>query len=61
VTDCDFAEPHDLFVQQFAASWPLAPHACRGPILDLGCGPADVVVSDRHFTVCGTLHAAAPA
>lgn len=42
--DADFAEPHDLFVRQFAAGWPLPPAACRGPILDLGCGPADVVV-----------------
>lgn len=42
--EADFAAPHERCVDLFVASWP----ASRGPIagvaLDVGCGPADVVV-----------------
>jgi trans-aconitate methyltransferase len=40
----DFTAPHELFVERFAASWPPSRGPVHGPILDLGCGPADVTV-----------------
>jgi trans-aconitate methyltransferase len=40
-SEADFAAPHERFVDLFVASCP-AP--IKGPILDLGCGPADVTV-----------------
>jgi SAM-dependent methyltransferase len=42
--DADFAAPHERCVDLFAASWPAARGAVAGVALDLGCGPADVVV-----------------
>lgn len=38
----DFAAPHEMCVDRFVASWPGGP--IGGIALDLGCGPADVVV-----------------
>ena len=40
--NADFSEPHDAFVQQFAAVYPGGD--IRDTILDLGCGPADISV-----------------
>ncbi len=55
--DADFAEAHDLFVERFAASWPPSRGPVHGPILDVGCGPADVTVRLArrypHVTVHG--------
>ncbi len=36
----DFSEPHDRFVQLFGECFPGV--AVGGPVLDLGCGPADI-------------------
>ena len=42
-SEADFAEPHDHFVELCAAS--ISPAVVKaGPVLDLGCGPADVTV-----------------
>lgn len=38
----DFSEPNQLFVAQLARIWPRRPAA--GVVLDLGCGPADILV-----------------
>ena len=40
----DFAAPHELCVDRFVASWPAARGPIAGIALDVGCGPADVVV-----------------
>lgn len=40
----DFAAPHERFVDLLLASWPPARGDVVGPILDLGCGPGDIVV-----------------
>ncbi|MBM4281932.1 MAG: hypothetical protein FJ137_14630, partial [Deltaproteobacteria bacterium] len=42
--DADFAAPHERFVDLFVASWPAARGPVQGVALDVGCGPADVVV-----------------
>jgi SAM-dependent methyltransferase len=42
--EADFAAPHERCVDLFAASWPAARGGVAGVALDLGCGPADVVV-----------------
>jgi SAM-dependent methyltransferase len=48
--DADFAAPHERCVDLFAASWPASRGAVAGVALDLGCGPADVVVrAARRF------------
>ncbi|MDP2340664.1 MAG: class I SAM-dependent methyltransferase [Deltaproteobacteria bacterium] len=43
-SDADFAAPHEMCVDRFVASWPAARGSITGIALDLGCGPADVVV-----------------
>lgn len=40
--EADFAEPHVLFVRLCADAW--AGCGLNGPLLDLGCGPADITV-----------------
>ena len=40
--EADFSEPHDHFVALFAELFP--DHPGHGTVLDLGCGPADIVV-----------------
>ena len=40
----DFAAPHEMCVDRFVQSWPTTRGAISGIALDLGCGPADVVV-----------------
>ncbi len=42
--DADFAAPHERFVDLFVASWPASRGPLQGVALDVGCGPADVVV-----------------
>lgn len=37
----DFSEPHENFVTLFAETFPRLP--LSGPVLDLGCGPGDVM------------------
>jgi SAM-dependent methyltransferase len=49
----DFSEPHDFFVAQFRARFPR--HAPRR-VLDLGCGPADVLLRfARAYSTCTLL------
>ena len=44
-SEADFAAPHERFVDLFVASLTSAKAgSSSGPILDLGCGPADVTV-----------------
>jgi ubiquinone/menaquinone biosynthesis C-methylase UbiE len=43
-SEADFQAPHDRFVDLFLASFPEGEGPGKGPILDLGCGPADVTV-----------------
>ncbi len=43
-SEADFAQPHEMCVDRFVASWPAARGPIAGIALDLGCGPADVVV-----------------
>lgn len=43
-SEADFAAPHERFVDLFLASWPPTRGEIKGPVLDLGCGPADVTV-----------------
>lgn len=40
----DFSASHDRCVERFVASWPRERGPIRGVCLDIGCGPADVVV-----------------
>jgi SAM-dependent methyltransferase len=40
----DFAAPHERFVDLFVDSWSPARGPAAGIVLDVGCGPADVVV-----------------
>lgn len=40
----DFSAAHDQCVARFVASWPPERGPIRGVCLDIGCGPADVVV-----------------
>jgi ubiquinone/menaquinone biosynthesis C-methylase UbiE len=40
--EADFSEPHDRFVRLFRDTFPDVP--LNGPVLDLGCGPADVTI-----------------
>lgn len=47
-SEADFAAPHERFVDLFLASW--LGGTVTGPVLDLGCGPADVTV--RVATRC---------
>jgi SAM-dependent methyltransferase len=48
--NADFAAPHERCVDLFAASWPRARGPVAGLALDVGCGPADVVVrAARRF------------
>lgn len=42
--EADFAAAHQAHVDLFLRSWPAEQGPLRGPILDLGCGPADVTV-----------------
>lgn len=42
--EADFAASHQAQVDVFLRSWPAEQGPVRGPILDLGCGPADVTV-----------------
>jgi len=42
----DFSVPHEQFVEQFSANFPH--YRVIGPVLDLGCGPADV---SRRFAL----------
>lgn len=59
--EADFSEPHenfvDLFKQYFSRQSDLAPEdALNGNVLDLGCGPADVIVRfAKRFTNCNML------
>lgn len=39
--EADFEQPHNTFVELFAARFPALP--AQGRVLDLGCGPADIV------------------
>ena len=49
-SEADFQAPHEHFVDLLCASLPGQPAALTGPVLDLGCGPADVTV--RVATRC---------
>jgi SAM-dependent methyltransferase len=42
--EANFAAPHEHCVDLFVASWPSSRGAIDGVALDIGCGPADVVV-----------------
>ena len=43
--DADFAAPHEAFVDRFVARFGSGdPIAVSGLCLDIGCGPADVVI-----------------
>ena len=45
--NADFAEPNRRFVEAFAAEFP---ELRRGAVLDLGCGPGDIVIRlAQHF------------
>jgi SAM-dependent methyltransferase len=46
--EADFAAPHESWVDQFVASWPAQKGPLKGIALDIGCGPADVVVRLAH-------------
>ena len=44
----DFAEPHENFIELFKESYPGV--TIDGDVLDLGCGPGDVIIRfARHF------------
>jgi ubiquinone/menaquinone biosynthesis C-methylase UbiE len=49
----DFAAPHERFVDLFVASYP---GSITGPVLDLGCGPADVTVRVAKRCPHATMH-----
>lgn len=49
----DFSTAHDRCVERFVSSWPAARGPVRGLCLDIGCGPADVVV--RMARACPAL------
>ncbi|HEY4220316.1 MAG TPA: class I SAM-dependent methyltransferase [Myxococcota bacterium] len=58
-SEANFAEPHDRYVELLAAA--LADHGLpaadvAGPILDLGCGPADITVRTARRFPMATLH-----
>lgn len=53
-SEADFATPHERFVDLFLASWPGG--KLHGPILDLGCGPADVTVRLARRCPEATVH-----
>lgn len=53
-SQADFAAPHERFVDLFLASWPGG--LVRGPVLDLGCGPADVTVRLAKRCPDATVH-----
>ncbi len=38
----DFEEPHGRFIEEFKLAFPDEP--VTGPVLDLGCGPADITI-----------------
>ena len=42
--EADFVAPHERCVDLFVESWPASRGAIAGVALDVGCGPADVVV-----------------
>jgi len=50
----DFSEPHENFVELFKQQFPAS--VINGDVLDLGCGPADVIIRfARHFPDCRIL------
>ena len=44
----DFSEPHDLFIKTFQDKFPTLNTSFNDVVLDLGCGPCDVV---RRFAI----------
>jgi cyclopropane fatty-acyl-phospholipid synthase-like methyltransferase len=54
-SEADFAAPHERFVDLLVAWWPESV-ATKGPILDLGCGPADVTVRMAKRLPAATIH-----
>ena len=42
----DFEEPHGRFIEEFKLAFPDEP--VTGPMLDLGCGPADITIRFAH-------------
>lgn len=53
-SEADFEAPHERFVDLFLASWPGG--LVQGPVLDLGCGPADVTVRLAKRCPDATVH-----
>lgn len=53
-SEADFEVPHEHFVDLFLASWPGG--LVQGPMLDLGCGPADVTVRLAKRCPDATVH-----
>lgn len=51
----DFTEPHDRFVELFRESFPA--ESMGGTVLDLGCGPADIVARFAHAYPACVIHA----
>jgi len=55
----DFEQPHENFVALFRQTFysePSATESLQGPVLDLGCGPADVIIRfARQFPDCRIL------
>ncbi|MGI9303448.1 MAG: class I SAM-dependent methyltransferase [Gammaproteobacteria bacterium] len=49
--EADFETPHNAIIEQFATAFPRAD--ISGPVLDLGCGPADISVRfARRYPGC---------
>lgn len=49
--NADFDDPHNMFIQLFAARFP--DEEIKGHVLDLGCGPADISIRfARHYPEC---------